>query len=140
GDRDGARSLVEEVVGATVESSVRTFWLVPEGLRVLMALGEVEMARGLVDEDVAAIPTLITRQLVVRAALAEADGRLEGAAEGYREAADAWEGGGFVFEQANALLAAGRCRLLLGNAGEASRELSSARELLAALQAAPLLA
>jgi hypothetical protein len=77
--------------------------------------------------------------VVVRAALAEADGNPEGAVEGYREAAAAWELGGFVFEQANALLGAGRCLLSLGNAGEASRDLSSARELFASLHAEPLL-
>lgn len=105
----------------------------------MMALGDVEMARRLVDEAVVAIPTVITRQVVVRAALAEADGNPEGAVEGYREAAAAWKQGGFVFEQANALLAAGRCLLSLGRAAEASRELTRAREGFASLRADPLL-
>ena len=139
GARDGARSMVEELVEVTVGQSAGGFYLIPEGLRVMMALGEVEMARRLVDEAVVAIPTVITRQVVVRAALAEADGNPEAAVEGYREAAAAWKRGGFVFEQANALLGAGRCLLSLGNAGEASRELSSARELFASLRAEPLL-
>ncbi len=70
--------------------------------------------------------------------LAEADGTPEEAVDGYVEAAAAWERGGFAFEHANALLATGRCLLLLGKAAEASSELTRARAGFAELRAEPL--
>ncbi len=139
GDREGARVLIEELLRATSEERLRNFWIVPEGLRVLIDLGDVDAVRGLIVDDEVPVPTLLMKQIVVRAALAEADGRLEDAAAGYRDAAESWERGGFLFEQANALLAAGRCLLSLGRATEASEELSAAREIFAGLGAAPLL-
>jgi hypothetical protein len=139
GDAEGARSLVKELVDTTADSFARVYYLMPEGLRVLMATGETDIARGIVGEESVPIPTVITRQVGGRAALAEADGKLEDAVAGYREAAEAWERGNFAFEQANALLAAGRCLLSLGKAAEAAMELTRAREGFAALGAGPLL-
>jgi hypothetical protein len=139
GDLEGARSLVMELVEATEGAMVRTFWIMPEGLRVLVAAGQIETARVIAEEEVAPIPTLITRQVLARAALAEADGDLEAAVEGYGEAASAWEKGNYVFEQASALLGAGRCLLPLGRAAEALETVSSAREVFVSLRARPLL-
>jgi hypothetical protein len=139
GDAEGARSLVKELVDATVDSFARVYYLMPEGLRVLLATGESEAARGIVKEESVPIPTVITRQAVGRAVLAEADGNLEDAVAGYREAATVWERGGHVFERANALMSAGRCLLRMGKAAEASQELSAAREIYVGLGAEPLL-
>jgi class 3 adenylate cyclase/tetratricopeptide (TPR) repeat protein len=139
GDLEGARSMVMELAQATEGAMVRTFWIMPEGLRVLIATGETETARRIAAEEVAPIPTLLTRQVLARAALAEADGDLEAALEGYRQAAAAWDKGSYVFEKASALLGAGRCLLLLGRAAEASESVSSAREVFVSLRAQPLL-
>jgi class 3 adenylate cyclase/tetratricopeptide (TPR) repeat protein len=140
GDLEGARSLVMELVEATEGALVRTFWIMPEGQRVLLASGQTETARRIVEEEVAPIPTLLTRKVLARAALAEADGDLVAAVGGYRQAAASWEQGGYVFEQANALLGAGRCLLLLGQPAEASDNVSSARATFVSLRAQPLLA
>src|SRR6266496_836998 len=57
-----------------VETSYAVFCLkkknMPEGLRVLIATGETETARRIAGEEVAPIPTLFTRQVLARAALA----------------------------------------------------------------------
>jgi hypothetical protein len=139
GDHSGARDQMEELLRGTEGVPMRNFWIVPEGLRVLIAVGDPESVRGLVEEDEVPVPTLLMKQMVVRAALAEAEGDLGGAVEGYREVAEAWKRGGFVFEHANALLASGRSLLPLGRAAEASQELSSAREIYLGLGAEPLL-
>jgi tetratricopeptide (TPR) repeat protein len=139
GDVEGARSGVKELAAATVGAYARAYYLMPEGLRVMMATGEVETARGIAGEQVFPISTVLTRQALARAALAETDGDLEGAVAGYRQAAETWESGGFVFEQANALLASGRCLVSLGRAAEASGDLAKAREVFRSLGAEPLL-
>jgi class 3 adenylate cyclase/tetratricopeptide (TPR) repeat protein len=140
GDRAGAIEQVEELVRGTQGEPMRTFWLVPEGSRLLIDGGDVESARELLEENVLPVPTLLMKRTVLRAALAEADGDLEEAATRYGEGAEAWERGGYTFERANALLGSGRCLLSLGRAAEASGQLTRARELFAALRAEPLLA
>jgi tetratricopeptide (TPR) repeat protein len=139
GDRQGARSLVQELVRLTEGVPLRTSWLVPEVVRVMIELGDVDRARGIVDDGVPPIPTLVIRQGVLRALLAEADGDLEGAAAAYRQAAEAWESGGYAFERAHALLCAGRCLVALGRPTDASGDLARAREIFASLGAEPLL-
>src|SRR5207253_1164423 len=109
-----------------------------EKMHVLTCRGSYEEAARL-EEELLPRAREIRDPQVLWQALAEADGSVEEAVEGYREGAEAWERGGFVFEQANALLAAGRCLLLLGQAAEASVEVSAARELFARLRAEPLL-
>jgi hypothetical protein len=139
GDADGARDLVMELDSATVGAFARSYYLIPEGLRVMMATGEAEMARGLIEEQPVRIPTFLTRQELARATLAESDGDVEQAVARYRDVAAAWQGGGFAFEHANAMLAAGRCLLSLGEASEASRALSKARHGFGQLRAKRLL-
>ncbi len=138
GDREGARSAVKELVATAAGATAVAYYLIPEALRVMLVTGETETVRGIVEEEEGAIPTVLTRHVVGRAALAEADGNLEKAVAGYRQAAAAWERGGFVFHRANALLAAARCLLLLGMAAEATQELSMARQIFAGLGADPL--
>ena len=139
GDPQGARALALELAEATVGAPARGFYLMPEVLRVLVAVGETDLARAIAEEEDVPIPTVVTRHVVGRALLAEADGSLEAAVEGYRDAAAGWERGGYAFEQANALLGVGRCLLGMGRAAEASRALSSAGEIFARLGAEPLL-
>jgi len=140
GDIDGARSAVKELAAATEGSDSRVYYMLVTGsLRAMLATGEIDTARRLVGDEVAPIPTTLMRQALARAALAEVDGNLEEAVTAYRQVAETWEGGGYVFEQANALLGAGRCLASLGRAAEASEDLAKAREVFASLGAEPLL-
>jgi tetratricopeptide (TPR) repeat protein len=77
--------------------------------------------------------------LTARATLAEAAGALEKAALGYDEAAARWGGYGHRLEQAQALLGAGRCLLVLGRP-EGQIRLQDAHLIAATLGAHPLLA
>ncbi len=76
----------------------------------------------------------------MRAALAEAQGDLQAAAEGYEDAAERWQSFGVVPEQAFALLGQGRCLTRLGRRSEAGPILQQAGEIFQKLQAAPALA
>ena len=70
------------------------------------------------------------------AQIAEARGEFDGAATGYSEAADAWEGFGFVPEQALALLGNGRCLVALDDSS-AHGPLREARALFDGMGARP---
>jgi tetratricopeptide (TPR) repeat protein len=78
--------------------------------------------------------------VAVGAALAEARGDHQAAVEGYAQAAERWEQFGVVPEHAFALLGQGRCLIALGQPTEATHVLQQAREIFAALEAAPALA
>ena len=74
------------------------------------------------------------------AALAEAHGDHQAAADGYADAAERWQAFGVIPEQAFALLGHGRCLLALGRPADATPPLQQARDIFARLQAAPALA
>ncbi len=76
----------------------------------------------------------------VNAALAENQGDLQAAADGYADAAHRWQAFGVVPEQAFALLGQGRTLTALGRTNEATPVLRQAREIFQTLQAAPALA
>lgn len=75
-----------------------------------------------------------------RAVFAEAQGKLEQALHLHREAADRWASYGFVLEEGQALLGAGRCLLGLERRDEAASRLETARTVFSSLRAEPLLA
>ena len=70
--------------------------------------------------------------------MAEAQERFEEALTLYQEAAERWTEFGFVLEQGQALLGAGRCLLALDRPDEAVPWLQSAREIFEALGARAL--
>ncbi len=78
--------------------------------------------------------------VAANAALTEARGDLQAAADSYLDAADRWERFGVVPELAFALLGRGRCLLGLSRPTEATLILRQAREILSRLGAAPALA
>jgi hypothetical protein len=75
-----------------------------------------------------------------RAVLAEADGDPEAALLLFEEAARRWGEYGFVFGRGLALLGSARCLLALGRRTEATPVLHQARDIFAAVEAAPALA
>ena len=72
--------------------------------------------------------------------LAEADGDPKAALLLFEEAAKRWGEYGFVFGRGLALLGSARCLLALGRGTEATPVLHQARDIFAALDAAPALA
>jgi tetratricopeptide (TPR) repeat protein len=98
-------------------------------VRLAVGTGDLELARRLLDanpeppgrgENVAATGRVL---------IAEAEGQVEEALEGFRNAADRWGRYGHVIEQGRALVGVGRCLVALGRSGEAVEPLRQAREL-----------
>ena len=108
-------------------------------MRVCVAVGQRATAEALAERAHDGVARNQHGLLTARAALAEADGAREEAAQGYDEAAVRWAGYGHQLERAQALLGAGRCLLAVGRP-EGQVRLQSARSLLATLNARPLLA
>jgi class 3 adenylate cyclase/tetratricopeptide (TPR) repeat protein len=75
--------------------------------------------------------------LTARTLLQEARGDLEPASKGYQDAADGWQGYGFLLEEGEARLGAGRTVLQMGRP-EAFDVLREARVIFSRLEAAPL--
>ena len=110
--------------------------LVRAGLRIGEAALAQRLPRGLQARNAYAKHALVA----ANAALTEARGDLQAAADCYLDAADRWERFGVVPEQAFALLGRGRCLLGLSQPTEATPVLRHAREIFARLRAAPALA
>jgi class 3 adenylate cyclase/tetratricopeptide (TPR) repeat protein len=141
GEVDGAMSLVRELTTASaIDTRMRAFWLVPEAVRVLIDGGDVGVVRELVDDRVLPVPSYLAKQVLLRAVLAEVDGDLDAALDGYGEAGRWFEEHGYAYEHAHALLAEGRCLLGLGRVGEATGALGEARQGFGRLDAEPLVA
>ncbi|MET0937960.1 MAG: AAA family ATPase [Gaiellaceae bacterium] len=112
----------------------------PAMVRTALAIGHPEIAQRLV---AGAKPRSTYHEhalAAANAALAEAQGELASAAEGYADAATRWQAFSVVPEQAFALLGQGRSLTALGRTAEASPVLQQAREIFQNLQAAPAIA
>jgi hypothetical protein len=114
--------------------------LLPDMVRTAVGIGDLQLAERLVSGVESAYPYGAHAIVAASAALAEARGDLQAAADAYADAADRWEQFGVVREQAFALLGQGRCLLRLGRPTEARPVLLQARETFARLRAAPALA
>jgi len=140
GQDDQAATLLVEIEGrpgARATSEYAAF--LPAMVRTAVTLGNRKLAQRLVAGVEPRTPCAEHALAAANAALAEARGELEAAAEGYADAAERWQAFGVVPEQAFALLSQGRCLTQLGRASEASSVLQQAREIFQALQAAPAL-
>ena len=109
-------------------------------VRTALGIGEPELAERLVSGLEPRYPYAEHALVAANAALTEARGDLQAAADAYADAADRWERFGVVPEQAFALLGQGRCLLGLSRPTEAAPVLRHAREIFERLQAAPALA
>ena len=105
----------------------------------LSRLGDLELAERLVADVSALWPYAEHALAAATAALAEADGDHQTAADGYADAAQRWEAFGVIPEQAFAHLGHGRCLLALDDP-TATQPLHQARDLFTQLQAAPYVA
>jgi len=141
GDGAAAVELVRQLADATRDRdpSKRAHEL-PQATRVAVAWGAADLARGMVPDGE---PNYLRSQLCIassEAILAEADGDVEGAARRYVEAAAGWAVYGDPYEEAHALVGAGRCLVALGRGDDAATHLGAARRRVVALGAQPLVA
>ncbi|MGI8478505.1 MAG: hypothetical protein ACR2M2_01370, partial [Gaiellaceae bacterium] len=109
----------------------------PGAVRTALVASQVDLARRLVGALRDTTPLHRHGRRAVEAALAEADGELDRAASGYRDAAAEWRNFGNVLEQAFALRGLGRCLLGLGQRAEALEALAGARALFSGFEAHP---
>ncbi len=112
----------------------------PAMVRAALVIGDLSLAERLTAGVEPHSPQARHAMLTVGAALAEAAGDLVAAADGYTAAAERWRRFDAVPEQGFALLGQGRCLAGLGRPAEATIALRQAREIFAALEAAPALA
>ena len=112
----------------------------PLMLRIAITLGDLGLAQQLIDGVEARTPFHEHALTAATAALDEAHGNLQAAADGYADAAERWQTFGFLTEQAYAHLGRGRTLLGQGQPAKASGPLVQARDIFARLQAAPALA
>jgi class 3 adenylate cyclase/tetratricopeptide (TPR) repeat protein len=114
--------------------------LLPTLVRTAITIGQPSIAEQLTTDCQPHTPYAHHALVTVAAALAEARGDHQTAADGYADAAERWEQFGVVPEHAHALQGHGRCLINLSRPVEATSILQRARELFLALGAAPTLA
>jgi class 3 adenylate cyclase/tetratricopeptide (TPR) repeat protein len=139
-----AVGFVEELGEATrLGQGCRAMWRakhLQEVFRVCAATGANALAASLLNGIEVIAPRHRHAVHTAQAVLAEAQGQLEPALALYEEAAERWAEYGFVLEQGQALLGAGRCLLALQHPDRAARSLQKAQEIFESLGARPLVA
>jgi len=141
GQDEAAAALLAEIEatpGAHGDISYGMF--LPAMVRTALAIGDADLAARLVDGVEPHHPYTEHALVAAGAALAEARGAHQPAADAYVGAAERWERFGVVPEQGLALLGQGRCLLALGRPADATHALRTAREIFHMLKAAPALA
>ena len=141
GQGERAASLLTEVEaypGARDNSSYPA--LLPVMVRTALGLGETVLAERFLSHYEARYPYAEHAIVVADAAITEARGDLQSAANAFADAADRWDRFGVVPERAFALLGQGRCLLGLSQATQAVPVLQHAREIFDRLGAIPALA
>jgi class 3 adenylate cyclase/tetratricopeptide (TPR) repeat protein len=140
GDGSAATGLIEEFATVAPRTSMYRGNWVHEAVRLCTAAGALGLAESLLE---GMQPALVRHQhglLTARAMLAEAQGRLEEAAELFADASQRWAEYGLPLERGQALLGAGRCLLALGRHEEAAATLAHSRDVFRLLGARPLVA
>jgi class 3 adenylate cyclase/tetratricopeptide (TPR) repeat protein len=141
GQQESAAALLTEVEAYPgARDSGQYPALLPALVRIALGIGEPELADRLASGLEPRFPYADHAVAAANAALTEARGDLQAAADAYSDAADRWDRFGVVPEQAFALLGQGRCLIGLFRATEASSILRHAREIFERLSAAPALA
>ena len=107
---------------------------------VCVEAGDLDLVRRLLDSIRMTAGRAGHSLVAARGVLVEADGDPEAALLLFEEAAKRWGEYGFVFGRGLALLGSARCLLALGRTTDATPVLHQARDIFAALGAAPTLA
>ena len=116
GQNDTSSALLTEIEaypGARNDATYVT--LLPAMVRTALATGSLELAERLAADVEARTPYAEHAHVAANAALAEAHGHHQTAANAYADAARRWGAFGVITEQAFALLGEGRCLLALGD-------------------------
>jgi class 3 adenylate cyclase/tetratricopeptide (TPR) repeat protein len=141
GQNEAAAELLAEVETTSGAREIMYYAVYLNAMvRTALAIGHRELAERVGGGVEPRYPYAEHALLAANAALAEARGDLQAAADAYADAADRWERFGVVPEQAFALLGQGRCLLGRSRPTEAAPVLQHAREIFERLQAAPALA
>ena len=141
GDLSAAAGFVEEIEQTTrgISDFHRASFL-DELAAVCVEAGDLDLVRRLVDSIRMTAGRAGHSLVGARAVLAEADGDPRAGLLLFEEAAKRWDEYGFVFRRGLALLGSARCLLALGRRTDATPVLHEARDIFAALEAAPVLA
>ncbi len=139
-DEAASRLLLELDQFAGIRESGNYFTYLPGLVRTALGLGRMALAEQLLSGYAPGYPYAEHAVVAANAALTEARGDLQAAADAYADAADRLERFGVVPEQGFALLGQGRCLLGLSRPIEAAPVLQRAREIFERLQAAPAIA
>jgi class 3 adenylate cyclase/tetratricopeptide (TPR) repeat protein len=128
-------------IAATPNVGISEFYppCLPRLVRTALACDDPELAERLVREAVVYSPYAKHATAAAGAAISEARGHHQAAADAYSDAAARWEEFGHVLERAFALLGEGRSLLALSRRTVADRALRQARDLFASLGAGPAL-
>ncbi len=141
GDGSAARRLLAEVEaypGARENTNYAV--TLPSMVRTALQLRDYALAEQLVAGSWGPWPYARHALVAADAALAEARGDTQVAADAYADAADRWRRFGVVEEEGFALLGQGRCLIGLSRLADADLELQRARSIFERLHAAPALA
>jgi class 3 adenylate cyclase/tetratricopeptide (TPR) repeat protein len=138
GDTSHAVALLTELAAApNTRDNSHYAALLPAFVRTAITTGHPDIAQTLTADYQPHTPYAHHALITATAALAEARGDHQAAADGYADAATRWEQFGVVPEHACALLGCGRCLVSLSRPSEAARVLQQARGLFHALGATP---
>ena len=138
GDAAGCLSLLREFDAWEGLRRNENFDLALAGtVRTAIQAGDAALGVRLLAQDPIPLTQARYSRASARAALDEALGKKEPAAEAYLAVAGAWESFGVPWEHAHALLGRGRCLLQLAAKGEAVTALQAAREVFLRLRARP---
>jgi class 3 adenylate cyclase/tetratricopeptide (TPR) repeat protein len=140
GDRDDAVRAVEELEARMSDRPGSRGWLMDEAAHVCREVEAGNTLRRLLDGFTPHLTRDGNSTIAATAALAELDGDLEAAVDGYDDAAERWAAFPHVLQHGLSSLGAGRCLLELGRSSEAGERLRAAREVFGGLGAAPLVA
>ncbi|HEX3327175.1 MAG TPA: adenylate/guanylate cyclase domain-containing protein [Actinomycetota bacterium] len=141
GEAASTLALAEEFLTWTDQTPFVRARNLPNVVRALCAVGERDTAAGLLLPERAVVFENDRHAVVTaHAIVAEEEGEAGRGLGLYCDAARRWNDHGFVLEEGQALLGAGRCLLALGRASEASTRLQEAREIFDHLRARPLVA
>jgi class 3 adenylate cyclase/tetratricopeptide (TPR) repeat protein len=138
GDVGGALELVEEADGSLRARPGFRSWLLDWVSRVCLAAEAPDVLRPLVEQGIEHMTRDADSLAMARAALAELEGDVAGAANRWDDASARWAAFPSVLEHGLALAGAGRCLIALGRSGEAAERLRLARDRFRSLGARPL--
>jgi len=110
-----------------------------QAVRTSLAAGDRELAEVLVEEVKSTHPLGVHALVSAKATLAEDREEYGAAAAGFADAAAGWNDFGVPYEEAQALLGEGRCKIAMGRAADAALPLEQARAIFARLGAKPAL-